>query len=286
MEYKASKDKINNILKRNKKNMKAVKKEAGKILKTTSEYDLFSVPEKKIPRIIEKIQRDNISLNQFLKKKWSDQTFFLEIGDIIRFSIIVKNENKFCDTILDIIGNLKSNNIKINKCKSFIGIGDGYTGVNIVCSKKLNDISIPFEIQFHTTKTIKLKYQPVTIKKKYVKQVNYLRENFNTLLENNINPESYKFIEFIDDNLNSGTYTFNQHKMYRLYQIIYFMLSNSNIEDKNMNKLIQLEKDLINQMIKHEKKTVTKPLKECYKHKKLNKYCSNTIKYFSEEDLI
>jgi hypothetical protein len=284
MSYKDCKDKINDILMRNKSKIRAVQKDVKKILKKTQKYELHSVPDKKISRIIEKIQRVNISLSALLKKKWSDQTFFLKIGDIIRFSIIIKDEHNFCSTILEIIDILKSNKIKLNKCKSFIPVGDGFTGVNIICLKMFNNISIPFEIQFHTTKTIKLKYQPVTIKKKYDNLIYYLDENFDVLLKNNLNPESHKFIKFIADNLSNGTYSFNQHKMYRLYQIIYFIMSNSNISKDYKYKLIELETDLMNQMIKYEKKTVTKYLTECYTNQKLNKYCVNTIKSFNEKD--
>ena len=90
----------------------------------------------------------------FVKNKYSIIPAKL---NIIRFSIIIKDEHNFCSTILEIIDILKSNKIKLNKCKSFIPVGDGFTGVNIICLKMFNNISIPFEIQFHTTKTIKLK---------------------------------------------------------------------------------------------------------------------------------
>lgn len=266
--YNLSYIKIEKILSRNKKDFIKLKDNLKSISKSLK-IKLVNVPDKSIPRIIEKIQRDNITINQFIKKNWSDKHFLFEVGDIIRYYIILENK-EFCQNLVKILDNFNKNNITLVKCKSFLEPGDGYTGVNSIFFMKVNNKKIPFEIQFHTEKSKELKNSTILIKKKYKNDINNLYKNYNLFFKNNINLDSLKFIKYIKDNLNNE---FKQHKIYRLIQIINLILIN------NTNKeLKELRNDLFNKMIKYEKKSITKSFENCYNNKTLYPYCKNYIK--------
>ena len=67
--YYLCEKRIDTILKRNKSDIKKIKNNFEKTFSKNEKYKLLTVSDKQIPRIIEKIQRSNISLNDFLKKK-------------------------------------------------------------------------------------------------------------------------------------------------------------------------------------------------------------------------
>lgn len=286
--YKLSNKKIQKIINDNNNELKKSKINFKKIFNEYKDINLIPISNKKIYRIIEKLQNNNITLDTYLKTNWTDEKFFFKIGDYIRYSIIINNDIDYCDTIIRVINILIKNNYSLEKCKSFLPIGDGYTGVNIIVYyNNKNKIKIPIEVQFHTKKTSNLKYQPIKMRRKDYHIIKYIYNNFKNVMNDNLNPYSIKFLNDLLNEINNNIFVLNQHKTYRLLQIINILNSQNKIYNiigkKKISEIKNLSKYIMKKQIIHEKKSLSKSLSNCLNNNKLDVYCKNIVKPLSED---
>ena len=76
--YKLSNKKIQKIINDNNNELKKSKINFKKIFNEYNDINLIPISNKKIYRIIEKLQNNNITLDTYLKTNWTDEKFFFK----------------------------------------------------------------------------------------------------------------------------------------------------------------------------------------------------------------
>lgn len=255
--YKSAVNKIAKII-----STKGLKARVSKALKFVSTrikslvdgYPIMSSfkkgPLKRADRIVEKLQRSGWTLTNISKLRWTYTKLLNEIGDYARGTVVMGEGINVCFAVSDILREVVYDGGAILvKCKSFLRIGDGYIGTNIIVEYD----GIPIEIQCHTKESYAAKNSRVMISDIHRWTLWRLAQDYDALMGENANDDTSKFIRRKSDDVQTTRYV-NQHHAYRLSQIITHMLKQKSvIKNKTMSTAIEnIRRALVERMVENE----------------------------------
>jgi len=241
-----------------------------------------SAPLKRADRIVEKVQRSNMTLKEIAKSKWTAKKLLNKIGDYARGSVIMSKGINVCFAVKDILRAVVYDNggAVLIKCKSFLRIGDGYIGTNIVVGYR----GIPIEIQCHTKESYAAKKSFVMISDYHRLTLDHLAEIYKKLMKADANDDTHAFLDRTRHNVKT-TRLIKQHHAYRLTQVITHMLSVKTVmTDKEFSIAMKnIRRALIERMVENEVEASGELTRYCVQasllHKgSFGKKCKDTVK--------
>lgn len=240
-----------------------------------------SGPLKRADRIVEKLQRGGWTLNTIASFKWTALKLLKTIGDYARGTVIMSDGINVCFVVNDILREVVyTGGAKLIKCKSFLQIGDGYIGTNIVVEYD----GIPIEIQCHTRKSYAAKNSLVMISDTHRWTLEHLALHYEFLMGVDMNDGTHTFLRRQSEDVQTTRYI-KQHHAYRLTQVITHMLTRDAVrKDKLLPIAIEnMRRALVERMVENEVLASGELTRYCLQASSLNKgpfgkKCKNTIK--------